>query len=275
MIDLHTHSTVSDGSDPPERVVDLAAAAGCSAVALTDHDRLDGLEAAAARAGEVGVRLVPGCEVSCRWERGNLHLLVYFVPAGEGPFQDALVEVQAAREERNVRLAAALGLDYEELVAEAGGSGVGRPHAAALLVRQGRATSIDDAFQRWLVRGRPGDIPRRTFLPSQAIAVARASGGVAVLAHPLSTRLDGDALASAIAELAELGLGGVEAVYGRYDADQRAMLAAMAREAGLAVTGGSDHHGTYKPDLSVGVGRGDLEVPDDLLDALEARRPGG
>ena len=273
MIDLHTHSTVSDGSDPPARVAELAAAAGCTAVALTDHDHLDGLAAAGARAAEVGVRLVPGCEVSCRWAHGNLHLLVYFVEPGEGPFQDELVELQRAREERNVRMAEALGLDYGELVAEAGGSGVGRPHAAALLVRQGRAESIADAFDRWLVRGRPGDIPRRTFSPARAIELARASGGVPVLAHPLSTRLDPAGLASAVTELADLGLGGLEAIYGRYSPEERGALADLAAGAGLAVTGGSDHHGTYKPDLSIGVGRGDLDVPDHLLDALEDRRP--
>ena len=273
MIDLHTHSTVSDGSDPPERVVVMAAAAGCSAVALTDHDHLDGLPAAAARAAKLGVQLVPGCEVSCRWERGNLHLLVYFVEPGEGPFQDELVDLQRAREERNVVMAEALGLDYDELLAEAGGSGAGRPHAAALLVRQGRADSIADAFERWLIRGRPGDIPRRTFDPVRAITLARASGGVPVLAHPLSMRLDPAGLALAVSELASLGLAGVEAIYGRYTDEERAALVELAAVAGLAVTGGSDYHGTYKPDLSVGIGRGDLDVPDDLLVALEDRRP--
>ncbi|HVM01381.1 MAG TPA: PHP domain-containing protein [Acidimicrobiales bacterium] len=272
MIDLHTHSSVSDGSDLPRRIPELAAAAGCTAVALTDHDRLDGLAEAAARAAEVGVRLVAGCEVSCRWDRGNLHLLVYFVEPGEGPFQDALVELQAAREERNRAMAAALGLDYAELLAVAGGSGAGRPHAAALLVRQGRAASIDDAFQRWLVRGRPGDVPRRAADPAGTVALARASGGVAVLAHPLSTRLEPADLESAVAELAGAGLAGVEALYGRYTPAERERLAAMARRLGLVAGGGSDYHGSYKPDLSVGVGRGDLEVPDSALDELEARR---
>lgn len=274
VIDLHTHSTVSDGSDPPERVAELAAAAGCAAFALTDHDRLDGLAAAGARAAELGVRLVPGCEISCRWTLGSFHLLVYFVEAGDGPFQAELEELQRVREERNVHMAEVLGLDYEELLAEAGGAGAGRPHAAALLVRQGRAESIADAFDRHLGRGMLGDVGRRRTEPARALELARASGGAAVLAHPFSMGLKRAALESAVAELADLGLAGVEALYGRYDADQRAALAAVAKAHGLAVTGGSDHHGTYKPDLSVGVGRGDLHVPDDLLPALEARRPG-
>ncbi len=273
MIDLHTHSTVSDGSDPPGRVAELAAAAGCTAFALTDHDRLDGLEAAGGRAAELGVRMVPGCEISCRWTLGSFHLLVYFVEVGDGPFQTELAELQRLRDERNVRMADVLGLDYTELLAEAGGSGAGRPHAAALLVRQGRATSVADAFDRHLGRGMLGDVGRQRTEPALAIDLARASGGVAVLAHPLSMGLKRAALDSAVAELAELGLGGVEAHYGRYDPGQRAALAELGIANGLAVTGGSDHHGTYKPDLSVGVGRGDLVVPDDLLVALEARRP--
>ena len=273
MIDLHTHSSVSDGSDRPERVAELAAAAGCSAFALTDHDRLDGLAAAGVRAAELGVRLVPGCEVSCRWALGSFHLLAYFVEPGDGPFQDELVEIQRAREERNMRMAEVLGLDYDELLAEAGGSGAGRPHAAALLVRQGRATSLADAFERHLGRGMLGDVGRRRTEPARAVDLIRASGGAAVLAHPLSMGLKRAALDSAVAELADLGLSGVEAHYGRYDADQRTALAVLAAANGLVATGGSDHHGTYKPDLAVGVGTGDLAVPDHVLADLEARRP--
>jgi len=265
---------VSDGTDPPERVAELAAEAGCKAFALTDHDRLDGVAAAGARAAELGVRLIPGCEISCRWTLGSFHLLVYFVQPGDGPFQDELGELQRLRDERNVRMAEVLGLDYGELLAEAGGSGAGRPHAAAILVRQGRATSVADAFDRHLGRGMLGDVGRQRTEPARALELARASGGVAVLAHPLSMGLKRAALHAALAELAELGLGGMEAYYGRYDPEQREALASVATANGLAVTGGSDHHGTYKPDLSVGVGRGDLHVPDDLLPALEARRPG-
>lgn len=273
MIDLHTHSTVSDGSDPPARIPELAVAAGCSAVALTDHDRLDGVPAARSRARELGIELVPGCEVSCRTSWGGLHVLVYFVEPGEGPFQDRLGELQRRRDERNVKMAEALGLDHDELLAEAGGSGAGRPHAAALLVRAGRATSMADAFDRWLAEGRPGYVPRPRLDPAEAVALAGASGGVAVWAHPLSTGLAPADLDAAVAELAGLGLAGIEAVYGRYSPEERAGLAELARRHGVVATGGSDHHGTYKPHLSVGVGRGDLEVPDAVLEELAARRP--
>ena len=271
MIDLHTHSTVSDGSDAPERIPVLAAEAGCTAVALTDHDRLDGIAAARAAADEVGVELVPGCELSCEVAVGTMHVLVYFLEPGEGPLQDELVRLQDVRDRRNELMCERLGLSYEDLQAEAGGIGAGRPHAAALLVRDGRATSIQDAFDRWLGKGRPGYVEKARLEPGDAMRLASASGGLPVLAHPNSLELEPAALRSALEELRGLGLVGVECVYGRYAPEDRAALRALASDLGLVATGGSDHHGTYKPDLSVGVGRGDLDVPDSALEELRSR----
>jgi 3',5'-nucleoside bisphosphate phosphatase len=277
VIDLHTHSTVSDGSDAPERIPVLAAEAGCTAVALTDHDRLDGIGAARAAAATVGVELVPGCELSCEvggtWGRGTMHVLVYFVEPGEGPLQDELVHLQEVRDRRNLVMCERLGLSYDDLQAEAGGIGGGRPHAAALLVRDGRATSIQDAFDRWLAKGRPGYVEKVRLAPARAMELAAASGGVPVLAHPFSLELAPADLRSAVDELRSLGLAGIECEYGRYSPDDRSGLRELAASLDLVATGGSDHHGTYKPDLQVGVGRGDLDVPDAALDALTARRP--
>lgn len=276
MIDLHTHSTVSDGTDDPAVIPALAAAAGCSAVALTDHDRLDGITAATRRASELGVRLVPGCEISCP-HAGTLHLLVYFVEPGEGPLQDELVRLQRVRDDRNRLMAERLGelglpVTYEEIEEEAGGMGAGRPHAAAVLVRKGLAESINDAFDRYLAKGRAGYIEKERLAVDAAVALARASGGVAVLAHPLSLGLTRAALDGAVGELAAAGVSGIEAFYGRYSPEDRAGLVGLAARYGLVATGGSDYHGAYKPDLRVGVGTGDLDVPDDALAQLEARR---
>jgi predicted metal-dependent phosphoesterase TrpH len=277
VIDLHTHSTVSDGSDPPERIPELAAEAGCQAVALTDHDRLDGLDGAAARASDLGVELVPGCEISCE-APGTMHVLIYFVENGDGPLQIELQRLQEARGDRNrrmlQRLSDQLGLpiSLEEVEAEAGGSGVGRPHVAAVLVKKGVVGSIQEAFDVWLAKGKPGYVDKVRLHPGDAVRLASAAGGVSVLAHPLSLGQAPDELERTVAELAALGLAGLEAIYGRYDPEERAGLADLAQRHGLVVTGGSDHHGTYKPDLSVGVGRGDLEVPDKALDELRDRQ---
>jgi predicted metal-dependent phosphoesterase TrpH len=253
----------------------LAAAAGCSAVALTDHDTLDGISLAAARAAELDVRFIPGCEISCP-HSGTLHLLVYFVEPGSGPLPDELVRLQRVRDERNrvmVDRLAAMGLPitYEELQAEAGGTGAGRPHAAAVLVRKGRADSINDAFVRFLGKGRPGYVEKERLPVAEAVRLARASGAVTVLAHPLSLGLEPAGLSAAVAELAEAGVAGLEAVYGRYSPEERAALVDLAERNGMVATGGSDYHGDYKPDLRVGVGRGDLAVPDDVVDRLAER----
>jgi predicted metal-dependent phosphoesterase TrpH len=287
VIDLHTHSRVSDGSETPGRVVELAAEAGCSAMALTDHDSLDGLEEAGRVAARLGVRLVPGCEVSCRKPapppgapriEGSVHVLVYFVGPGNGPLQNELVKLRGDRAVRNRELAARLeelgtGITYDDVLAEAGDEGgIGRPHFARALVKAGAVEDIDDAFDRYLADGRPGYVPKARLDPPDVARLAHESGGVAVLAHPLSTGLSPQHLERMVAELAEGGLDGIEAVYSSYSPDQRSVLRRIASRNGLVATGGSDFHGSFKPGLLVGKGRGDLNVPDDLLETLEGRR---
>ena len=165
-----------------------------------------------------------------------------------------------------------LPLTLEEVEAEAGGQGVGRPHMAAVLVRKGVAASIQDAFDTWLAKGRPGYVERERLSPERALSLATESGGLPVLAHPHSLGLGAGDLDRAVSELAAQGLVGLEAIYGRYPPEDRMSLKALAARHGLVATGGSDHHGAYKPDLRIAVGRGDLEVPDEVLAELEARR---
>lgn len=252
--------------------------AGCSAIALTDHDGLGGVRAAGERARQLGVRLVPGCEVSCAWLGISAHVLCYFIGEGAGPLADELGRLRDDRERRNrqlVGLLSGLGVPvtYEEVLAEAGGRGVGRPHFAAVLVRLGVASSIQDAFDTWLGTGGRAYLSKARVDPLTILGQAAASGGVAVLAHPLSLGLDPSELDTELRALVEAGLGGLECYYGRYDPATRADLAALARRHRLVPTGGSDFHGTYKPDLAMGIGTGDLEVPDEVLDELEALVP--
>ena len=279
MIDLHVHSAVSDGTDPPERIPELAAAAGCSAVALTDHDTLAGLDAARQRANEVGVALVGGCEVSCAFSGTSTHVLVYFIDDEEGALHEELARLRQDRVRRNRRLAellASLGIPitYEEAVAAAATEdSLGRPHFAGLLVAKGAAESIPDAFDRWLAHGRPAFVAKARVHPAEIARAARASGGVCVLAHPFTLELTPDELDHAVGELADAGFGGIEAYYANYRLDQRRALAELAARHDLVATGGSDYHGTVKPGLAVGTGRGDLLVGDEVLERLAARRP--
>ncbi len=282
MIDLHTHSTVSDGSDPPERVVELAAAAGCSAMALTDHDSLAGVGRAAERAAALGITFVPGCEVSCvPVASGGMHVLVYFVDDDGSPLGSELIRLREDRRRRNLALAerlAELGIPvtFAMAAARAGSEeGTGRPHFAAAMVEVGAVESIDEAFDRYLGNDGPAFVPKARLTAADVAASAAASGGVAVLAHPYSLGLEGRELARAVGDLADAGVAGIEVTYGRYSPRQRTELGNLARRFGLVATGGSDYHGVTTPDLAVGTGQGDLRVPDRVLDELAARRPPG
>jgi predicted metal-dependent phosphoesterase TrpH len=278
VIDLHTHSVASDGSDRPARLATLAVQAGLSAFALTDHDTLEGLAEAKAASEAVGVRLVPGCELACEVATGGMHVLVYFLGDGPGPLQDQLARMRAGRGVRNERILGVLaehGMDIsvDEVLAEAGEGSVGRPHIAALMVRKGYVDSFPAAFDLWLATGRPAYLGRDRLTPEEVISLAHASGAVAVLAHPTTLGLDRDGAGEFIAALAGAGLDGLECEYGRYPPEERAIWRRLAGELGLCPTGGSDYHGAYKPDLSLGTGLGDLCVPDELLEELERRRP--
>lgn len=258
--------------------MELAGRNGLSAVALTDHDTVEGLAEARAAAEAVGVRLVQGCELSCEVGSATMHLLVYFLEDGPGPLQEKLAGLQAARADRNRRIvdvlqASGVDVTLEEILEEAGGGSVGRPHVAGVLLRRGYVTSVQEAFDVWLAKGRPAYLDRERLLPAEAIRLAHESGAVTVLAHPTSLGYDEAELERFVGGLAADGLDGLECEYGRYPPELRARLRALAERLGLAVTGGTDYHGRYKPDLDLGTGLGDLNVPDELLDALEARRP--
>jgi hypothetical protein len=280
VIDLHLHSTCSDGSETPERVVELAVAAGCSAIALTDHDGLAGVVRAGTRAAGLGIGFVPGCEVSCAFSPGTMHALAYFVEPGDGPLQSELERLRLNRSHRNellVQRLKDLGLPvtFDEVEAVAGSSVVGRPHFASVLVANGAAADVQDAFDRFLSKGAAGYIPKARIDATTFIDAAKGSGAVAVLAHPLTLGLEPPEFDHVLGELSAAGLVGMECYYGRYSPEQRDGLAEMAKRHDLVATGGSDFHGTFKPDLQVGTGRGDLEVPDTVLSELLARKPSG
>jgi predicted metal-dependent phosphoesterase TrpH len=278
-VDLHVHSTASDGTEQPADLVASAVRARLGAIALTDHDTLEGLDAAGTAADALGIRLIPGVELSCDWEGGAMHLVVLFLQPGSGPLQDRLAVLRKARDVRNARIVERLvGMGIEitidEVLDEAGGGTVGRPHLAAVLVRKEVVPDIPTAFDRYLAAGRPAYVGRERLTPVEAISLARVSGGVPVLAHPLTLgiTLDGE-LRATLRQLAEMGLIGVEVEYSTYLPEERLQLRRLAAAAGLLPSGGTDYHGAYKPDILLGVGKGDLAVAESILDDLEAARP--
>ena len=254
-IDLHTHSTVSDGTLSPAGVMEAAAAAGLDVVALTDHDTLRGWLAAAQAAGRLGLEFVPGVEMSCRWYGVEpaipLHLLGYYVDPAHAPLQTELARVRHAREHRAeamVELMNADGVDvtWPEVMEYAAGGTVGRPHLAQALIRRGLAATVSEAFAPSML-GQRWRLPKADTDVFKALGLVRDAGGVAVFAHPRATRRGLVVPDSLIVEMAGRGLSGLEVDHEDHSPQERAEVRALAAELGLIATGSSDFHGTNKP----------------------------
>ncbi len=276
-VDLHSHSHFSDGSASPTEIVEAAVDMGLTALALTDHDNLDGIAEAEKAAESSGMQLISGIELSCDWDQGGFHMLVYFLhPEREGPLQDRLESLQASRNNRNVEIVSALnGLGIEitmnQVETEAGGTGIGRPHIAQVLVNAGIVESIPEAFDRYLGKDKPAYVERKRLKPEDAIELAVASGAVTSIAHPHTLGLAASDVRPTLIRLSEVGLGGLECYYSEYDPHERRSMAQLAGDVGLVATGGSDYHGTYKRGLALGRGFGDLTVPDEAVEQLQER----
>ncbi|MBC2933899.1 PHP domain-containing protein [Nocardioides sp. zg-1228] len=276
-IDLHTHSSASDGTDTPADLVREAAAAGLDVVALTDHDAMSGWAEARRAADEVGITLVPGLEISTRYGHRGVHLLGYLPDPTHPALAATLDRILAGRTERTPAIVAALraeGIDITEddVHREAGGSvAAGRPHVADALVRLGLVADRTEAFQVLLDPGRPGYVNRWAPALEETIGLVTDAGGVAVIAHPWGrsggTVLDEEALAS----LAEAGLAGIEVDHQDHPPEVRARLRGIAADLDLVVTGSSDHHGLGKVDHDLGVNTTDAEQYERLLSL--ARNP--
>ncbi|MGA9771606.1 MAG: PHP domain-containing protein [Blastocatellia bacterium] len=277
IIDLHSHTVFSDGSATPFELIALVHSQGARAIAITDHDTVAGLDAGRQAAEHFGIEFVDGIEISADYSPGTMHVLGYYIDDKATTLLAKLTELREAREKRNPEIAArlqALGLDisYKEVALLAGNKVVGRPHFARLMVERGYAESIQDAFNRFLAKGAAAYVEKARLSPKDSIALIHSAGGVAVLAHPYQLKLASiEEAEQLIVELARMGLDGVEAIYSRHSDEERSVYAELAKRHGLLVTGGSDYHGTYKPDLNIVRGKGDLSVPYALLEEIKAR----
>jgi predicted metal-dependent phosphoesterase TrpH len=277
LIDLHAHTTYSDGSATPTELIEVAAAKGCRAIAITDHDTVAGLAEGRKAAGLLGIEFVEGVEISAEYNPGTMHILGYYVDDGSEDFNAKLDELREARAARNLEIARRLqqlGFDisYEEVAQLAGNEVVGRPHFARIMLQKGYVKSIREAFDRFLAKGAPAYVEKKRLCPADAISLIRNAGGVAVLAHPYQLKLSSlEELERLVCDLAEVGLDGIEAIYSRHSSAERNSYAQLAARYGLLVTGGSDYHGIYKPDIEIIKGLGDLEVPYELLDEVKRR----
>jgi predicted metal-dependent phosphoesterase TrpH len=276
-VDLHLHSNTSDGEDTPERVMELAAEANLSHAALTDHDTLDGIDRAKLAAERFGIAFIPGVELSVDHDGTKLHMLVYFLEPGEGPLQSRLAGLRNGRDARNTQIVDNLNrLGYEITIGDvekhAAGPSIGRPHIADALIDKGYIESRDEAFADLLRDGGAAYVERERLTAADAISLARESHAVPVVAHPVTMGLARDGYGRAFRELTDIGLGGIEAHHPMHDSELRTHIASLANSLGIAATGGSDYHGESKRSYRVGVGRGDLQVPNSAVAELMVQR---
>ncbi len=280
-IDLHVHSSASDGSLTPEEVVDLAKNAGLSVFALTDHDTVDGVKAALSHAKETGgIEVIPGIELSCYYGKREIHIVGLFVDYENPDFLDALLKLKQAREDRNEKMVlnfvnAGIPLTIEELKHGNPSSVITRAHFARVLVEKGVCKDKQEAFDKYLGIHCPFYLAKPQVTPEHVLGLIRRANGTAILAHPYSYHFSKSEVETLLDTLIPLGLEGMECYYSTYDAGQTQELRSIAAEKKLLVSGGSDFHGAVKPDISIGTGRGNLCIPRTLLTAIEQHRSGG
>lgn len=274
MIDLHTHSTRSDGTVSPREVVRLAKRAGLTAVALTDHDSVLGVEEALRAGEELGVEVIPGVELSIDGPV-TIHFVGLFIDIHSAALQQTLAHIKALRTERNLAILdrlkeAGYQLNDQEMRSDATRA-VTRANIGQLLVESGYETSVSDAIERHLKRGGDGFVPSRRLPAEECLRAIRDAGGLPILCHINQINLTAEELEDYVAKFRAQGLMGIEAEYTEYDDHWRARARELARRYDLLLSGGSDFHGAIKRNR-VGVGFGDLRVPDEFLTKLKERK---
>ena len=268
LVDLHTHSNCSDGSMSPSELVLHAAEKGLAAIALTDHDTVDGIKEAVAKGKECGIEVVPAIEFSAR-SKTLTHILGFYIDEDNAQLKSVLTEIVDLRKERNevtAKLLQQLGFDValEEAAAIAPGGIIGRAHYAKLLMDKGYTSSVKESFDKYLAAGKPAYFTNQKLEAKCIIETIHAAGGVAFLAHPHQMKL-GDKLEDYVKELVSYGLDGMEGYYSEYDEKMQTEYQAMAARYGLALSGGTDFHGDMKPHISIGNGLGNMAVPYSVL----------
>jgi predicted metal-dependent phosphoesterase TrpH len=276
-IDLHLHTTYSDGSHTPHEVVTMAHHAGLSTLAITDHDTTDGLPEAYIRASALNLPIIPGIEISSLFLGKETHILGYFVAWQDPSFQCRLATLRESRFTRIPKILSKLTqlgvpITEGEVKDVAGIGSVGRPHIAQVILAKGYVTSVKEAFERYLGQGAAAFVPRDLPSAAEVISWIREVGGVAVLAHPSWVEDKQKGLQPFCEALKECGLQGLEVFYSTHSSKQISEYLTLAKRLDLLMTGGSDFHGLVKPEVRIGVGRGNLKVPAKLLDPLEAAR---
>ncbi len=276
MVDLHTHSTASDGTLEPAELVRKAMDCGVKALSLTDHDTLSGLKEAAAQASELDMKFIPGIEISADFSPGTMHMLGYYVDADDSVLKQKLSWLREGRDRRNTLILQMLEkqgypVEMRELEVYAKGESVGLPHKDRAMVAKGYDGNEEEAFNRFLAKGAPAYANKERMNPTRAMELVIGAGGLPVLAHPQTLDLNSTELADLLAELKEAGLAGVETYYFSHSEEEMFLYKHIADDLDLIVTGGTDYHGPGFKGIELGRGLGGMMVPDEVVDRLEEK----
>lgn len=274
-VDLHVHSTFSDGTCTPAQIVEKARDSHLSCIALTDHDTCAGVKEAQETGRRFGLPVIPGAELSTQWKAKEVHIVGLFLNPDDPVFTEQLDEMRDGRERRNRQMAELLTqrgmpIDYEELKRRSGGT-ITRANFARYMLEKGYINSIAQAFAEYIGDRCPCYVTRQKTPAEEAVKMIHANGGAAILAHPLQYHLGHDGLWELVGTLKDTGLDGIECWYSTFTpADTRDILE-IADRFGLLPSGGSDFHGANKPNISLGTGQGSLFVPGSIVRAIADR----
>ncbi|OEU61195.1 MAG: phosphatase [Desulfobacterales bacterium S5133MH16] len=278
-IDLHIHSTASDGTLSPLEILNMAQRLNLGAISITDHDTINGTKEALAIGIPPSLKFLTGVEISANPPPsfsgpGSFHILGYGINIHDTELNHTLVRLQEARKNRNPRIIELLNrmgfeLTLHEIRKEVGECQLGRPHIANQMVKKGFVQSVSEAFDNYLATGQPAYVDKYRVDCDRAIAVILNAGGIPVLAHPVLLNIqDDDVLEKLVICLKEMGLKGIEAYYPEQTPDLIARYTEIANRYGLLITGGTDFHGSIKPEIKMGSGRGNFSVPYELYEKL-------
>ncbi|MGN0298118.1 MAG: PHP domain-containing protein [Lachnospiraceae bacterium] len=270
MIDLHVHSTASDGTLTPTELVQEAIRCGLHAIALTDHDTVDGIEEMLAAAANYHFTVIPGIEISALENHREIHILGYGIDWKNSVLLEQLAKALAVRTNRNRQMIAKMhdagfDIDEKQIAERFPNTIVTRMHFARFLLEKGYIETPSDAFKKYFNPGKPFFMEKKEMEPKQAIEAIHAAGGLAVLAHPNLYKKDEEQQRILLADLKGNGLDGIEAIYSLNTPEEEKLTRKLAMEFDLFITGGSDFHGANKPSIQMGIGRGNLEIPDEIL----------
>lgn len=273
LIDLHVHSNASDGTLSPSQVVDLASRQGLRAMALTDHDTLDGLEEALEAGKQYGIEVICGIEFSTSYQGRDVHIVGLDLNPDDVRFQEALKEFQLSRDRRNLAIIKRLqehgvSISWDAMMENFSDCVWTRAHFARYLMEHGYVSSIKEAFPRYIGDRAPCFVPREKVTPYQAIRLIQDNGGIAVLAHPMLYGLGLEQLRLLFSRLRDAGLDAVEVFYSTNSQEEERLSRQLARDFNLKLSGGSDFHGSNKPHIQLGCGKGKLKIPYTVLENL-------